>query len=232
MNNDYLELKKWLEDTRDDPLETMSAFFDARVNDYEEHMSAWKNHYKWMAELLPSSIENLLDIGCGTGLELDYIFLRYPSLRVTGIDLSAEMLAKLRQKHAGRQLTMIHDDYFLHDFGENCFDAAISFETLHHFTAEKKQVLFRKLLQCLKPGGVYLECDYIATTQEIEKLVFAECKRRRMRDGIADDVFVHFDTPLTLEHEIQAIKDAGFSTVELIGFLPEDDHTPMIRAVK
>ena len=61
MNNDYLELKKWLEDTRDDPLETMSAFFDARVNDYEEHMSAWKNHYKWMAELLPSSIENLLD---------------------------------------------------------------------------------------------------------------------------------------------------------------------------
>ena len=57
------------------------------------------------------------------------------------------------------------------------------------------------------------------------------CRRRR-RDGIPGDVFVHFDTPLTLEHEMDAMKQAGFSRVELVGFLPEDDHTPMIRAVK
>ncbi len=31
---------------------------------------------------------------------------------------------------------------------------------------------------------------------------------------------------------MDAMKQAGFSRVELVGFLPEDDHTPMIRAVK
>lgn len=31
---------------------------------------------------------------------------------------------------------------------------------------------------------------------------------------------------------MQALRDAGFARVECIGFLPGDNHTPMIRAVK
>lgn len=232
MDKAYIELKAWLDETRDVPLEAMDAFFDARIGDYEEHMSQWQAHYRWMAELIPEGTRTLLDIGCGTGLELDHIFARFPALSVTGIDLSQEMLAKLMQKHGARDLTVIRDDYFLHDFGEDRFDTVIAFETLHHFTAEKKAGLFAKICRALKPGGVFLECDYIATSQEIEDLVFGECRRRRERDGIAGDVFVHFDTPLTLEHEMQAMRSAGFALVELVGFLPEDDHTAMIRAVK
>ncbi|MDD6175763.1 MAG: class I SAM-dependent methyltransferase [Firmicutes bacterium] len=227
-----LELKQWLEETRDEPLEAMSAFFDRRIEDYEEHMSPWKKHYQWMAGLIPPSARTLLDIGCGTGLELDEIFSRMPGLQVTGIDLSAEMLAVLKQKHSGKPLTLIRDDYFRYDFGENRFDAAVSFETLHHFAAEKKEEVFRKICRSLVPGGVYLECDYIAVSQQIEDLLFAECERRRRRDGIAPGVFVHFDTPLTLEHEIQAIRRAGFRSVEPLGFLPGDGHTVMIRAVR
>jgi len=228
----YSELKAWLDDTRDVPLEAMDTFFDARIGDYEEHMSRWQPHYRWMAELIPEGTKALLDIGCGTGLELDHIFTRFPTLSVTGIDLSRKMLAKLEQKHGARALTVIRDDYYLYDFGENRFDMVIAFETLHHFTAEKKMKLFAKICRALKPGGLFLECDYIATSQEIEDLVFDECRRRRLRDGIAEDVFIHFDTPLTLEHEMQAMHSAGFATVELVGFLPEDDHTAMIRAIK
>lgn len=232
MDQDYQELKAWLDETKDVPLEAMDAFFDARIGDYEAHMSAWKAHYPWMANLLPEGIQSLLDIGCGTGLELDCIFARFPSLQVTGIDLSGEMLAQLRRKHGDKRLHLVQADYFLHPLGEDCFDAAVSFETLHHFTQEKKTQLFAKLRRCLKPGGVYLECDYAARTQAIEDLLFNECARRRARDGIAKDTFVHFDTPLTPEHEMQAMRDAGFSHVELVGYLPGDDHTPMIRALK
>lgn len=232
MDRDYLELKAWLEETRDEPLEAMGAFFDSRISEYEDHMSPWQKHYEWMARLLPSHTETLLDLGCGSGLELDPIFRRFPNLRVTGVDLSGEMLALLKQKHPQRALTLVQADYFCYDFGESQFDSAVSFETLHHFTSEKKATLFSRLCRSLKPGGVYLECDYIARTQAIEDLVFAECARRRRRDSIPEDVFVHFDTPLTLEHEMDAMKHAGFSRVELVGFLPEDDHTPMIRAVK
>ncbi len=232
MDNDYLSLKQWLDDTRDVPLEAMDAFFNARIGDYEEHMSHWTSHYQWMADLLPEGITTLLDIGCGTGLELDTIFRRFPALEVTGIDLAEDMLALLTKKHGGKRLHLRQEDYFACTLPENSFDCAVSFETLHHYTAETKIPLFQKICRSLKPGGIYLECDYIASTREIEDLVFAECARRRQRDGIPPEAFVHFDTPLTLAHEMEAMEKAGFSAVEFLGFLAEDDHTAMILCRK
>ena len=52
-DNDYLSLKQWLEETKDVPLEAMDAFFNVRIGDYEDHMSQWTEHYRWMAELIP-----------------------------------------------------------------------------------------------------------------------------------------------------------------------------------
>ena len=238
MDKEYLDLKKWLEETADEPLESMDAFFDVRIDGYEEHMQRWSKHYQWMADLLPAAltdedgVKTLLDIGCGSGLELDCIFKRFPSLHVTGVDLSKVMLSKLSDKHTNRFLKTIQADYFIYPFGEDCYDAAVAFETLHHFTMEKKKLLFKKVYNCLKPGGIYLECDYIAKTQDIEDLLFAECERRRRRDRIPTETFVHFDTPLTLAHEMQAMREAGFKTVELVGYLGEDGNTAMIRAEK
>lgn len=232
MDREYEKLKNWLEETRDQPLEAMDAFFDARVEEYEDHMSPWRRHYAWMADLLPEGAGTLLDVGCGTGLELDRIFRRFPDLEVTGVDLSREMLAKLREKHGDKNLTLLQGDYFALELGRERYDAAVAFETLHHFPAEKKRELFAKIRRSLRPGGVYLECDYIAGTQEIEDLVFSEYERRRRRDGVPEGRFVHFDTPLTLAHEMEALEAAGFSAVELAGYLPGDANTAVIRAVR
>lgn len=232
MEKDYIELKQWLDDTQDIPLEHMAGFFDVRIDAYEEHMARWSRHYKWMAELLPDNVKALLDLGCGTGLELDCIYTRFPFLQVTGVDLSEQMLGKLQEKHRDKRIHLIMQDYFLFEPEKESYDVAVTFQTLHHFTAAKKQALFQNVYQCLKPAGIYLECDYIATSQEIEDLTFAECARRRRRDGIPDNVFVHFDTPLTLGHEMEAIKAAGFTTVECLGFLSGDNHTAMIKAIK
>jgi tRNA (cmo5U34)-methyltransferase len=46
----------------------MEQFFAIRVDGYEEHMSPWKDYYKWMAQIMPQDAKELLDIGCGTGL--------------------------------------------------------------------------------------------------------------------------------------------------------------------
>lgn len=228
----YKELLEWLRRTENDPIESMAAFFDARTDSYEEHMAHWAEHYKWMAQLLPGNTSSLLDIGCGSGLELDRIFERFPALNVVGIDLSEKMLSALKVKHGDRNIALICDDYFVHDLGKDKYDVVVAFETLHHFKPDVKARLFKKIYGCLKKGGTYLECDYIASTQEIEDLLFSEAERRRRRDGIKDGAWVHFDTPLTLDHEIEAIRAGGFDDVGNVGFLPCDDHTAMIRAIK
>lgn len=40
--------------------------------------------------------------------------------------------------------------------------------------------------------------------------------RIRQEQKLPDDVFYHYDTPLTVEHEIEALLEAGFSQVNEI----------------
>ena len=139
------ELKQWLAQTRDEPAEDMNGFFAARVDTYEAHMSVWDKAYGRVAELTPGDCGPLLDLGCGTGLELDRIFARWPELAVTGVDLCAAMLEKLRAKHAGRRLELRCADYLAMDLGAEQYGAVVSVESLHHFTPEQKLELYKKI---------------------------------------------------------------------------------------
>ena len=137
------ELKAWLNETENAPLEEMDAFFAQRVGTYEEHMlSHWSEDYVRLAASLPSDTERILDLGCGTGLELDEIYRFFPDMQVVGIDLSEAMLQKLREKHSGRALELICGSYFTEPFPAP-FNAAVSFESLHHFTAAEKLPLYK-----------------------------------------------------------------------------------------
>ena len=65
------ELKSWLASQRETPLEEMDGFFAARVNIYDEHMSVWAKAYERLPDYLPAGTKRLLDLGVGTGLELE-----------------------------------------------------------------------------------------------------------------------------------------------------------------
>lgn len=229
--SEFNNIKQWLEAVKEEPLEEMGSFFKKRVDGYEAHMNPWKDYYKWMADLIPKGAQTLLDLGCGTGLELDEIFKKHPDIEVTGIDLEPAMLKRLKEKNSSKKLNLICGDYFVEAFGLCRYDAAVTFETLHHFKPEKKLEVFKKLYNCLKDGGCYIEGDYVAESDEMEEYLFEECKKRRRKSHIPDNVFVHFDTPLTLEHEMTLLKKAGFKEVTLLGYIREN-HTPMIKAVK
>ena len=121
-------------------LEQMNAFFAARVEGYDEHMRATiegaDDFYAYTASLLPADKGAcVLDLGCGTGLELEEYFRFNPDAAVTGIDLSDAMLNALSSKFPNRKLSLIQGSYFDVPFGENTYDAAVSVESLHHFTA-------------------------------------------------------------------------------------------------
>lgn len=208
------ELNTWLAEIQDQPLEEMSDFFSARLGEYEDHMARWRGAYERLAELIPGDAQRVLDLGCGTGLELDAIFRLRQDLRATGVDLCPEMLKKLREKHP--RVATVCGDYFSADLGAACYDCAVTFESLHHYQPEKKLGLFRKVLRALRPGGVFLEVDYLACCPEEERLLMDVCWQKRQQQGIPAEQFVHFDTPLTVEHEMALLQNAGFSKVEWI----------------
>ena len=102
------ELRQWLEETKKEPLEEMADFFRVRLEQYEDHMAIWQEAYRRLPELIPEATQTLLDLGCGTGLEIDELLKCFPKLQITGVDLSRDMLARLQKKaspgavHPGR----------------------------------------------------------------------------------------------------------------------------------
>ena len=202
-------------------LEPMGTFFDNRADGYEEHqrtaVDGGAELYALTASLLPDTPgAEILDLGCGTGLELDEYFKRNPSAIVTGIDLSVKLTDELLRKHADKNVQVILASYFDEPFGVSVFDAAVSVMSLHHFTAERKIPLYRKLKESLKPSGVFVLTDYLASDEEFERFRFAELDRLKKLAGITDDGFYHYDTPLTSEHETDTLLKGGFTDVEIL----------------
>ena len=159
---------------------------------------------------------HILDLGCGTGLELEEYFSFNPSVRVTGIDLSQGMLSALKKKFADKNITLVLGSYFDVPFGESVFDTAVSVESLHHFTKEEKIPLYVKLHEALKDDGYFILTDYFSLSEEEELMHHQNLIAIKAEQGITDDGFYHYDTPLTVGHETEALLEAGFSFVEVM----------------
>ena len=215
-------------------LEKMAAFFEARLQDYDGHMlkniAGAEEFYPFTASLLPLQPDaSVLDLGCGTGLELEYYDSNNPTAQITGIDLSAGMLQALQAKFPHKKMNLIQGSYFDLPLGESCYDGAVSVESLHHFTQGQKQTLYGKLHRALKPGKSFILTDYFALSNEEEMHWQAELTRLKAENGICGEEFYHFDTPLTVEHEMKALQDGGFARVEI---LKNWGATYVLRATK
>lgn len=67
----------------------------------------------------------------------------------------------------------------------------------------------------LKENGVFILGDYIACCDKEEELLRSVYLKKRSRSAIPADCYVHFDIPLTLEHEKELLLKAGF-TIEKV----------------
>lgn len=213
-------------------LEKMDEFFGSRAVGYDEHMlrdiEGAAEFYPYTASLLPKC-GTILDLGCGTGLELEEYFAHGGSAEIVGIDLSDVMLGKLREKLGDKQLSLICGSYFDVPFGDERYSAAVSVESLHHFKPEEKRKLYKKLHDSLADGGYFILTDYFAESVELEGVYFRELERLKREQGIHDGEFYHYDTPLTVEHECEILSECGFSSVSLIKSWAA---TSLVKAVK
>ena len=213
--------------------ELMAEFFDRRVDGYEEHMReilpAFDEFYSSVAGQIPATGEplSILDLGCGTGLELDFIFARAPNARVTAVDLSSEMLAKLKAKlehyRYGPQVEIVQGSYLTMPFPARGFDYAVSVQTMHHFTPDVKLGLYTRIAHALKAGGRYIEGDYVVSPGD-ERSLLARYEELvtslRAAGAVGEDELVdgkhHIDIPLSVQSQVAVLREAGFADVEVV----------------
>ncbi len=104
---------------------------------------------------------SILDIGCGAGIPIARTLSR--RYRVTGVDLSQEMIRLARQNVP--DANFICSDIMAAGFTNATFDAAVAFYSIFHLPREHHRALFERIHRWLKPGA-YLLCTLTGRNEE------------------------------------------------------------------
>lgn len=180
-------------------------FFDARVDGYDQVHEKFMNTKKLITLNINSNINNIIDLGAGTGLELISLYEKYPNVHTKAIDISQKMLDKIKERSFSHNVELICDDLFCADYGKDN-DAVISTSALHHFLYEEKIKLYKKIFECLKDNGEFINCD---------KIVFSDEEEKTCINNNDNKVNVHNDIPLTIDHELEILNMVGFKNIEV-----------------
>ena len=119
----------------------------ARLSDC--HVGGGERYDSFLLSLVPADAVSVLDIGCGLGRLAVKLATR--TRRVTGVDLSPEMIARAQKDTRGAEnLTFLCGDFLERDFTPQQFDFVISAATLHHMP---ENVAVPRMVELLRPGG-------------------------------------------------------------------------------
>jgi cyclopropane fatty-acyl-phospholipid synthase-like methyltransferase len=159
------------------------------------------------AKLQPSS--RILDVGCGNGLPITEALVK-AGYCVTGLDSSAEMLARFR-RNLPNTSACLGDVRFL-PFADGCFEAAVSWGMMFHLPPADQAASFASVSRVLKTGGLFL-----FTAAEIEDA--DEAGITGTMNGVTFRYYaVHNYRKLVADHDLELIDvqdDPGVATYYL-----------------
>ena len=153
--------------------------------------------------------ETALDLGCGTGTLSIMLKMKYPGLKVVGIDGDNDMLLRARNKAAlnNTKITFTHALAQSLPFEPDTFDVVVSSLVFHHLPTDVKKSALEEIHRILIPGGKLYISDWGQPSTRIERMRFYSIQ---MLDGFkttADNVSGKL---------FQYINDAFDNTEEII----------------
>jgi ubiquinone/menaquinone biosynthesis C-methylase UbiE len=137
------------------------GWFQEWANEYDNTLGKMKRHHKLLDLVVKLSEihknDQVLDIGCGTGL-LSLKILSKKTCNITAIDSSAQMLKIFQEKIAKCNLAeKIHCALTSAEnmkFKPNQFDIIAATVALHH--VKSKEPVIRRINELLKVGGRFI----------------------------------------------------------------------------
>ena len=182
-------------------------------------------------------LENFLDLGCGDGVLSAAILDENPEARGCLVDFSAPALAAARQQlhaHAGRV------EFLLVDYAQpgwmreiahaQPFDAVVSGFAAQHSPADRKRALFGEVFQLLKPEGIFINIEHVASATRWTESIWDDCmidaifgqelraSADRSRAEIARDYYARAvkeaGAPAPLEVQCDWLRESGFENVD------------------
>jgi SAM-dependent methyltransferase len=180
-------------------------------------------------------LRRVLDLGAGDALLLATTLDAFPQARGVALDFSPPMLEKARERlqpFCDRAAVIEADlgaTIWQHTV-EGPFDAVISGFAIHHLPHERKRALYAEIFGLLNDGGVFVNCEHVASsTPRVERL-FDEAmsehlwqrRRERGEDVTAEAVLEAYLTRpdraanilAPVEEQCEWLRQIGFRDVD------------------
>ncbi len=137
----------------DASLAGIARHFDATVDHYDPSIATADGRVRAILSRLGDlSGKRVLDAGCGKGRYAGILKRRFPTARVTGLDISAEMLGCVPPGIETVQQSILDIP-----FENGSFDAVVCIEALEHVVHVEQAV--GELARVLRPGGILVLID-------------------------------------------------------------------------
>jgi len=144
------------------------------VNETDSFIQAQKNLTDYCISLLKSLMnKDVLEIGCGNGVQALYINEKYRPLSVTGIDFNASNIEIANNEKERTKMSNVHflvdDAQNLTKISSNSMDVILNIESAFHYP--DKSAFLKEVCRVLKPGGQYLIADILSTRKKKEGIM-------------------------------------------------------------
>lgn len=133
--------------------------YDREMGFFDRHL--FKDSRDWVCRQVTGDV---LEVAIGTGLNLEHY---PPEARLTGIELSPEMLkiARNRATELSRTIDLREGDAHRLDFAGDSFDTVVATFSLCAIPDERQAV--SEMKRVLRPGGLLLLADHIASPNRL-----------------------------------------------------------------
>ena len=123
------------------------------------------------AALVPG--ERVLDVGTGTGTLAIAATTRVPNLAISGVDPSANMVQKAREKAAKANANVSFDVGVIEaiDLPNDSVDVVLSSLMLHHLPPDVKTKGLSEVRRVLRTGGRFVVADFVGRAPLFHRLL-------------------------------------------------------------
>jgi tRNA (cmo5U34)-methyltransferase len=175
-----------------------------------------------LGPLAEGPLKRVLDLGAGTGLLTAAVAETYPDARFELLDGSVEMLTEAQQR-LGDRVAGVHVQDMATGLPDGPFDAVVSALAIHHLEDDDKRVLFGRVYDVLRPGGVFVNAEQVAGPTPKLADLYKETWARMCRELGASEAEVaaaqerrRHDRCADVESQLKWLRECGFTTADCI----------------
>ena len=170
-------------------------------------------------------IENVLEIGAGTGMFTEVFLKKYPNVKIDLVDIAEDMLNIAKERFDGNK----NINFYLENITEfkppeNIqYDVIISSLAIHHLTDPEKEQLYKKIGKWIKKEGIFVNSDLIAGETDYLNKIYEDWQIQNAIDAGFDEDRkqnalggMEHDIKASVSKQLKWLEKAGFSHVDCI----------------